>query len=89
VKTTKEHDERMARLTFASVYPHYVTKLEKKGRTVEELHQVISWLTGFHAKDLQALIKKGVAFDDFFAQATLNPSALRFVIGGGSTPCVR
>lgn len=75
MKTTKEHDERIANLTFASVYPHYVAKVEKKGRTVEELHQVISWLTGFSAQDLQRLIRKGVTFEQFFAEATINPNA--------------
>jgi hypothetical protein len=47
MQTTAEHNERMAKMTFASVYRHYVTKVEKKGRTKEELHQVIEWLTGF------------------------------------------
>ena len=73
--TTKEHDERIANMTFASVYPHYVTKVEKKGRTVKELRQVIKWLTGFNAKDLQRLIKSGATFKQFFAEATLNPNA--------------
>ncbi len=45
--TTPQHDQQIATMTFASVYPHYVTKVEKKGRTREELHQVITWLTGF------------------------------------------
>lgn len=75
MKTTKDHDERMAKLTFASVYPHYVTKVQKKGRTVEELHQVISWLTGFSAKDLQRLIKKDATFEQFFREAAVNPNA--------------
>ena len=57
MKTTKDHDQRIANMTFAVAYPCYVTKVEKKGRTVEELHQVISWLTGFKAKDVQRLIK--------------------------------
>ena len=56
MKTTPEHDKRMAKMTFASVYPHYITKVEKKGRTKEELHQVIEWLTGFDDKKLQELI---------------------------------
>ena len=73
--TTKDHDERIAKLTFASVYPHYVTKVEKKGRTEKELRQVISWLTGFKAKDLQRLIKNHATFEQFFAEATLNPNA--------------
>ena len=75
MKTTKDHDERIANMTFASVYPHYVAKIEKKGRTVEELHQDISWLTGFKAKDLQRLIKNDVTFEQFFAEATVNPNA--------------
>ena len=75
MKTTKEHDERVAKMTFASVYPHYVAKVEKKGRTLEELHQVISWLTGFSAKRLQHLIENEATFEQFFAQATLNPNA--------------
>ncbi|MDA1076548.1 MAG: DUF2200 domain-containing protein [Proteobacteria bacterium] len=75
MKTTKDHDERMARMTFASVYPHYVAKIEKKGRTEEELHQVISWLTGFNAKDLHRLIQKEASFEQFFAKATVNPNA--------------
>ena len=50
MKTTKDHDERIANMTFASVDPHYVAKVEKKGRTVKELQQVISWLTGFQGE---------------------------------------
>ena len=75
MNTTPEHDERVANLTFASVYPHYVTKVEKKGRTVEELHQVLSWLTGFDDAQLQELIEQKVTFRQFFAEATLNPNA--------------
>lgn len=73
--TTKEHDERIAKMTFASVYPHYITKVEKKGRTIEELHQVITWLTGFTDKDLQRLIASGATFVQFFADAKLHPNA--------------
>lgn len=65
----------MAKLTFASVYPHYVTKVEKKGRTKEELHQVITWLTGFDDAQIQQLIDDEVTFEEFFEQATLNPNA--------------
>jgi len=75
LKTTPEHDAKIAEMTFASVYPHYVTKVEKKGRTKTELHQVINWLTGYDEKDLQHLIDKKVTFEAFFAQATLNPNA--------------
>ena len=62
-------------MTFASVYPHYVTKVEKKGRTKEELHEVISWLTGFDEKKLQALISEKATFETFFEKANLNPNA--------------
>ncbi len=58
MKTTPEHDERIAKMTFASVYPHYITKVESKGRTKEELHQVIEWLTGFDDKKLQELLTR-------------------------------
>ena len=75
MKSTAQHDDRIAKMTFASVYPHYVAKVEKKGRTVDELHQVISWLTGFKAKDLERLIRTGATFEQFFAEATLNPHA--------------
>lgn len=75
MKTTKEHDERIAKLTFASVYPHYVAKIEKKGRTIDDLHQVISWLTGFQANDLQGLMEDNATFEQFFAEATVNPHA--------------
>jgi len=73
--TTPEHDERVANLTFASIYPHYVAKVEKKGRTVDELHQVITWLTGFDESQIQAQIEKESTFRQFFAEATLNPNA--------------
>jgi len=72
---TSHHDERIAKMTFASVYPHYVTKVEKKGRTKEELHQVIEWLTGFDESTLQKLIDEKVTFEQFFQQATLNKNA--------------
>lgn len=75
MKNTEHHDERIAKIAFASVYPHYVAKIENKGRTEKELHQVISWLTGFKAKELQRLIKNGATFEQFFGQATLNPNA--------------
>ncbi len=74
MSNTSHHDERIAKMTFASVYPHYVTKVEKKGRTKEELHQVIEWLTGFDEKKQQELIESKVTFETFFQQATLNPN---------------
>lgn len=75
MKNTKTHDERIAEMTFASVYPHYLTKVEKKGRSKEELLQVIEWLTGFDNKKLQDQIDKKVTFETFFRNATLNPNA--------------
>jgi len=75
MNTTPEHDQRMATMTFASVYPHYVAKVEKKGRTKEELHQVIEWLTGFDDKKLKELIAEKVTFKTFFEKARLNPNA--------------
>lgn len=75
MNTTPEHDQRIAKMTFSSVYPHYVTKVERKGRTKEELHRVIEWLTGFDDKKLQALIDEKATFETFFKRATLNPNA--------------
>ena len=75
MKTTPEHNARVAKMKFASVYPHYINKVEKKGRTKEELHQVIEWLTGFDEEKLQALIDEKVTFETFFERATLNPNA--------------
>ncbi len=75
MNTTATHNERIAKLTFASVYPLYITKVEKKGRTKEELNQVITWLTGFDSKKLQTLIEQKVTFETFFQLATLNPNA--------------
>jgi hypothetical protein len=72
---TSHHDERIANMSFASVYPHYVTKVEKKGRTKEELHQVIEWLTGYDEHKLNALIDQKVNFKDFFKNANLNENA--------------
>jgi len=69
------HNQRIAQMTFASVYPMYVAKVEKKGRTKKELHQVIEWLTGFDNKKLQELIKANVTFETFFRHASLNPHA--------------
>jgi len=81
---TPEHNARMARMTFASVYPHYIAKVEKKGRSVAELNQVIKWLTGFDENKLQALIEEKATFELFFEQATLHPNAhlIRGVICG-------
>ncbi|MBL7987444.1 MAG: DUF2200 domain-containing protein [Chlorobi bacterium] len=75
MKTTPEHDNRIAKMIFASVYPHYITKVVSKGRTKEELHQVIQWLTGFDDKKLRTLIDEKATFEAFFGEATLNPNA--------------
>lgn len=75
MSTKPSHDERIAQMTFASVYPHYVTKVEKKGRTKEDLHKVIHWLTGFDDAKLQELIDRKATFEEFFAEAKLNPNA--------------
>ncbi|MDO1450793.1 DUF2200 domain-containing protein [Rhodocytophaga aerolata] len=72
---TPEHEARMAKMTFSSVYPHYLKKVESKGRTKEELHQVIAWLTGFDDKKIQELIEGKVTFETFFQMATVNPNA--------------
>ena len=75
MKTTLEHNKRVAEMKFSSVYPHYVTKVEKKGRTIAELHQVIEWLTGFDDNTLKELIDEKVTFKTFFERANLNPNA--------------
>ena len=75
MKITAEHNERIAKMKFASVYPNYVTKVEKKGRTKDELHQVIEWLTGFDKIKIQKLIDDKVTFEEFFQQADMNPKA--------------
>jgi len=75
MQDTSHHDEQFAKMTFASVYPHYVTKIERKGRSKEELHQVIKWLTGYTDKRLEKLIKDEVTFEGFFKKAKLNPNA--------------
>lgn len=72
---TSKHDERIAKMIFGSVYPHYVKKVETKGRTITELHQVINWLTGFNDQKIQELIDQKVTFETFFEQADLNPNA--------------
>ena len=75
MQTSDTHNERMAKMTFASVYPMYLTKVEKKGRTKQELDQVITWLTGFDDNKLQELINEKVTFETFFQRASLHPNA--------------
>lgn len=80
MNNTSNHDERFAKMTFASVYPLYVAKVEKKGRTKEELHQVIEWLTGYDEKKLQERIAEKATFEKFFQKASINPNA-RLITG--------
>ncbi|AXG69429.1 hypothetical protein KORDIASMS9_01651 [Kordia sp. SMS9] len=75
MKVTPAHNERVAKLKFSSVYPHYVTKVEKKGRTISELHQVMTWLTGFNEAKIQEFAGNEATFKDFFEQATIHPNA--------------
>jgi hypothetical protein len=75
MKVTPEHNERMAKLTFASVYPHYITKVEKKGRTKEELLQVIEWLTSYTETKVKKHIDEKSTFETFFNEAKINPNA--------------
>ena len=70
---TEAHHRRIAEMTFASVYPCYVTKVEKKGRTVEELHTVLTWLTGFDVAGIQDQIQRKTTLAEFFAEASVNP----------------
>ena len=76
MKTTATHNERIAKITFAEVYPYYIKKVESKGRTIAELHQVIEWLTGFDESKLKELIAQKVSFETFFKNAKLNPNAI-------------
>ncbi len=71
------NNKRVFKMPFASVYPHYVTKVEKKGRTKEELHQVITWLTGYDEQALQQIIADQTDFRTFFAEARLNPNTTK------------
>jgi hypothetical protein len=75
MNVTAEHNEKIAKMTFSSVYPHYVTKVEKKGRAIEELQTVITWLTGFDDGKIQELIDEKVTFQTFFDRATIHPNA--------------
>lgn len=68
-------EERIAKMTFASIYPLYLAKIEKKGRTSKELNEVIHWLTGYDEKKIQSLIDDEVTFEIFFKKCKLNPNA--------------
>lgn len=75
MKGAASHEQRIAKMTFASVYPLYVAKVEKKGRTKDELDLIIEWLTGFKPDMVQQLIDENVSFETFFERASLNPNA--------------
>lgn len=72
---TEEHHRRIAEMTFASVYPHYVAKVEKKGRTQAELHTVLTWLTGYNESDIAQQIERKTTFAQFFSEAEVHPLA--------------
>jgi|TARA_B110000438_G_C15447559_1_gene493211 hypothetical protein len=73
--TISKQDQKIAKMTFASIYPHYVSKVEKKNRSKDELHKVIEWLTGFNFEELKKLIEQNITFETFFMNATLNENA--------------
>lgn len=73
--STSHHDQKIAKMLFSSVFPHYIAKIEKKGRTQQELYQVIEWLTGFNKAKIENLIARKVDFETFFDEANLNPNA--------------
>ena len=75
MKVTAEKNEKIREIIFASIYPHYVNRIEKNRRTKKELHQVIEWLTGFDDSQLQALIDDKVSFKTFFQKAKIHPNA--------------
>jgi len=71
----KNNNERVYKMSFASVFPHYIAKVEKKGRTLSELKEVICWLTGYQEEQIQQHIERKTNFQEFFAQAKLHPNA--------------
>lgn len=75
MKDTSHHDAKIAKMIFGSVYPYYIAKVEKKGRTIEELHEVITWLTGYDNDAIKKCIDDRLTFEEFFAKAELNPNA--------------
>ena len=75
MKVTTEKEEKVGNLVFASIYPHYLNRVEKNGRTKEELNQVIEWFTGFDQNTLQALIDEKATFRTFFQKAKIHPNA--------------
>lgn len=75
MEPTPAHDAKISKMTFSSVYPHYLVKVEKKGRTKEEFFQVIKWLTGYNKEQIAELSHSQVSFKEFFEKATLNENA--------------
>ena len=73
--TTAKQDAQIAGMVFSKIYPHYVAKVKKKERSVEELHTVICWLTGFSEAELQSHIEGSTTFEQFFSGATINPNS--------------
>lgn len=75
MKVTPEKNEKVGQMVFGSIYPLYLNRIEKNGRSKAELNQVIEWLTGFDEKKLDTLIKENVTFEGFFQQAKINSNA--------------
>ena len=75
-KSTSHHDEKIAKLTLAAIYPLYLKKVEKKGRTAQELDTVIQWLTGLTSQEINQAIQDQLTFEEFFLKITLNPNAV-------------
>lgn len=75
MKETPSHTERIYKMLFSTVYPLYLAKIERKGRTKEELNQVIEWLTGYDSADIERLVQENTSFEEFFQRAQLNPQA--------------
>jgi hypothetical protein len=75
MKVTAKKNEQVANLIFGEIYPHYLNRIEKNGRTREELNQVIEWLTGINEDKLQELIDEKVTFEIFFQHANMHPNA--------------
>ncbi|MVO10456.1 DUF2200 family protein [Flavobacterium sp. TP390] len=75
MSTSPEHDQKIAKLTLASVWPHYITKVEKKGRSIQELYEVVTWLTGYSQEEIDQRMAEKETFEIFFKEAKLNPNA--------------
>ncbi|EAS18906.1 DUF2200 domain-containing protein [Nonlabens mediterrranea] len=75
MKVTAEKNKKVAQMIFGSVYPHYLSRIEKNGRTKEELDQVIEWLTGYDANRVQNLIDEKATFETFYKEANMHPNA--------------